>query len=253
MSSGGQIRMSLDRWLDRDRVRRGEARPARYDPARAAARRSGASRPLSMITLLAGITIARVSDTEADLPEGIEALKRMVLEQGAAGFQNGGDRIAQSSHREAPAHAVRPLLGAACARVLRAARAAGRGTRALRRGDPEAARRRHPPCRCSTQGGARPRPGGYGPMPATTARPGATIRGRCCSRYSPDRRGERPREHLKQFTGILQADAYSGFRGRAGEGSGLLVARPAQLLRKRPPNPGLTTVGWVRRRAEARV
>jgi hypothetical protein len=30
-------------------------------------------------------------------------------------------------------------------------------------------------------------------------------------RYSPDRRGERPREHLKVFSGILQADAYSGF------------------------------------------
>ena len=30
-------------------------------------------------------------------------------------------------------------------------------------------------------------------------------------RYSPDRRGERPREHLKHFTGTLQADAYSGF------------------------------------------
>ena len=30
-------------------------------------------------------------------------------------------------------------------------------------------------------------------------------------RYSPDRRGERPREHLKEFRGILQADAYSGF------------------------------------------
>ena len=30
-------------------------------------------------------------------------------------------------------------------------------------------------------------------------------------RYSPDRRGERPREHLKQFAGILQADAYAGF------------------------------------------
>jgi len=30
-------------------------------------------------------------------------------------------------------------------------------------------------------------------------------------RYSQDRRGERPREHFKQFTGILQADAYSGF------------------------------------------
>ena len=30
-------------------------------------------------------------------------------------------------------------------------------------------------------------------------------------RYSPDRRGERPREHLKHFCGILQADAYAGF------------------------------------------
>ena len=30
-------------------------------------------------------------------------------------------------------------------------------------------------------------------------------------RYSPDRRGERPREHLKGYAGILQADAYSGF------------------------------------------
>lgn len=30
-------------------------------------------------------------------------------------------------------------------------------------------------------------------------------------RYAPDRRGERPRAHLAEFTGILQADAYSGF------------------------------------------
>jgi transposase len=30
-------------------------------------------------------------------------------------------------------------------------------------------------------------------------------------RYSPDRRGEHPREHLKGFSGILQADAYAGF------------------------------------------
>ncbi len=30
-------------------------------------------------------------------------------------------------------------------------------------------------------------------------------------RYSPDRKGERPREHLKGFTGFLQADAYAGF------------------------------------------
>jgi len=32
-------------------------------------------------------------------------------------------------------------------------------------------------------------------------------------RYSPDRKGERPREHLKDFRGILQADAYGGFNG----------------------------------------
>ena len=30
-------------------------------------------------------------------------------------------------------------------------------------------------------------------------------------RYSPERRGERPEEHLKPFRGILQADAYAGF------------------------------------------
>jgi transposase len=32
-------------------------------------------------------------------------------------------------------------------------------------------------------------------------------------RYSPDRKGERPREHLKHFRGVLQADAYGGFNG----------------------------------------
>jgi transposase len=31
-------------------------------------------------------------------------------------------------------------------------------------------------------------------------------------RYSPDRKGERPREHLNDFRGILQADAYGGFQ-----------------------------------------
>ena len=30
-------------------------------------------------------------------------------------------------------------------------------------------------------------------------------------RYSPDRKAERPRAHLRSFAGILQADAYSGF------------------------------------------
>jgi transposase len=32
-------------------------------------------------------------------------------------------------------------------------------------------------------------------------------------RYSPDRKGERPREHLRDFRGILQADGYAGFKG----------------------------------------
>jgi transposase len=40
--------------------------------------------------------------------------------------------------------------------------------------------------------------------------------------YSPDRKGEHPRQHLKDFAGTLQADAYSGFHhlydtGRIGE------------------------------------
>ncbi len=32
-------------------------------------------------------------------------------------------------------------------------------------------------------------------------------------RYSPDRKGERPRTHLADFSGVLQADGYSGFNG----------------------------------------
>ncbi|WP_158101006.1 IS66 family transposase [Variovorax sp. JS1663] len=32
-------------------------------------------------------------------------------------------------------------------------------------------------------------------------------------RYSPDRQGKHPREHLKRYRGILQADAYSGYEG----------------------------------------
>jgi transposase len=32
-----------------------------------------------------------------------------------------------------------------------------------------------------------------------------------CYFYSPDRRGERPRAHLKDFNGVLHADAYSGY------------------------------------------
>jgi len=42
-------------------------------------------------------------------------------------------------------------------------------------------------------------------------------------RYAPDRRGERPREHLAPFSGILQADAYAGF-GHLYEGGRILEA-----------------------------
>jgi hypothetical protein len=30
-------------------------------------------------------------------------------------------------------------------------------------------------------------------------------------RYSPDRKGEHPRAHLRAYSGILQADVYAGF------------------------------------------
>lgn len=36
-------------------------------------------------------------------------------------------------------------------------------------------------------------------------------------RYSPDRKGERPRAHLSSFSGVLQADAYAGFERLYGE------------------------------------
>jgi transposase len=32
-------------------------------------------------------------------------------------------------------------------------------------------------------------------------------------RYSPDRKGEHPRDHLERFTGVLHADGYAGFNG----------------------------------------
>ena len=35
--------------------------------------------------------------------------------------------------------------------------------------------------------------------------------------YSPDRKGERPADHLAHFSGFLQADAYPGFDALYGE------------------------------------
>lgn len=41
-------------------------------------------------------------------------------------------------------------------------------------------------------------------------------------RFSPDRKGERPREHLADYKGVIQADAFSGY----------------MALTRAPPNPG---------------
>jgi transposase len=51
-------------------------------------------------------------------------------------------------------------------------------------------------------------------------------------RYSPDRTGERPREHLKGFSGFLQADGYAGFDGLYESGQVVEVACWAHVRRK---------------------
>ena len=50
--------------------------------------------------------------------------------------------------------------------------------------------------------------------------------------YSQDRRGEHPRQHLKDFRGALQADAYSGFHHLYGDGAIYEVACWAHARRK---------------------
>jgi len=50
--------------------------------------------------------------------------------------------------------------------------------------------------------------------------------------YSPDRKGEHPRQHLKNFAGALQADAYAGFHHIYGEGCIYEVACWAHARRK---------------------
>jgi hypothetical protein len=50
--------------------------------------------------------------------------------------------------------------------------------------------------------------------------------------YSEDRKGEHPRQHLKDFTGALQADAYAGFHHLYGAGRIYEVACWAHARRK---------------------
>lgn len=50
--------------------------------------------------------------------------------------------------------------------------------------------------------------------------------------YSPDRKGEHPRNHLKDFRGVLQADAYAGFGHLYGTGNIQEAACMAHARRK---------------------
>lgn len=51
-------------------------------------------------------------------------------------------------------------------------------------------------------------------------------------RYSPDRKGERPQSHLQDFSGILQADGYSGFNALYADGRIVEAACWAHARRK---------------------
>jgi transposase len=51
-------------------------------------------------------------------------------------------------------------------------------------------------------------------------------------RYSPDRKGEHPRAHLKSFAGVLQADGYAGFNGLYETGRIVEAACWAHVRRK---------------------
>ena len=64
--------------------------------------------------------------------------------------------------------------------------------------------------------------------------------------YSADRGGEHPEQHLASYAGLMQADAYAGFKrlydfapqGRGDHRSGVLGACAAQVLRHRPHQQG---------------
>ena len=49
-------------------------------------------------------------------------------------------------------------------------------------------------------------------------------------RFSPDRRGERPRDHLAEFRGVIQADAFSGYEALARSAARSAAERSAEGL-----------------------
>ncbi|MGA8756270.1 MAG: IS66 family transposase [Stellaceae bacterium] len=62
-------------------------------------------------------------------------------------------------------------------------------------------------------------------------------------RFSPDRRGERPRDHLARFRGVIQADAFSGYHA---------LTRPASVSDRvgRGPPPLIHAACWAHARCK---
>ena len=76
-------------------------------------------------------------------------------------------------------------------------------------------------------------------------------------RYSPNRKGEHPQDHLKDYSGILQADAYGGYGKiydeRACRRSGLLGSRATTVLGPvREPGPRGRAPSPIRRCSASR-
>src|ERR1039457_6689985 len=88
------------------------------------------------------------------------------------------------------------------------------------------------PCRCSIPAVVGPRPVSCGPMCAMTGLPPDRTPPAVWYRYSPDRKGEHPRAHLRAYSGILQADAYAGFTPLYEDGRILEAACWAHARRK---------------------
>jgi transposase len=88
------------------------------------------------------------------------------------------------------------------------------------------------PFRCSLPATARPRRPGCGPYVRDDRPAGYQIAPAVWFAYSKDRKGEHPRQHLKDFRGALQADAYSGFHHPYGDGAIYEVACWAHARRK---------------------
>ena len=70
-------------------------------------------------------------------------------------------------------------------------------------------------------------------------------------RFSPDRKGERPRDHLASFHGVIQADAYGGYEALARQAGPPGVNAPrithAACWAERPKVPRAKHVEWPRR------